>query len=49
VKIRLTGLPAEVTDGIERLQKVFEVVSVSDPYPCRGLSRQVRVYVEVRG
>lgn len=49
MKIRIIGLPAEVTDGIERLRKVLDVVSVSDPYPCRGASRQVRVYVEVRG
>lgn len=49
MKIRLTCLPTEVTDGIERLRQVFDVVSVSDPYPCRGASRQVRVYVEVRG
>lgn len=48
MKIRLTGLPAEVTDGIGRLEQVFDVVSVSAPYPCRGTSRQVRVYVEVR-
>ncbi|WP_329258740.1 hypothetical protein OG417_21325 [Actinoallomurus sp. NBC_01490] len=46
MKIRVTGLPAEVTDAVERLRQVLEVVSVSDPYPCRNSTR-VHVYVEV--
>jgi hypothetical protein len=48
VKIRIIGSPAEAADAVERLRQVFEVVSVSDPYPCRNSTR-VRVYVEVRG
>jgi len=30
------------------LGELFEVVSISDPYPNRGRSRRVRIYVEVR-
>ncbi len=49
MKVRLTGLPGEVVGATERLAEVFDVVEVSEPYPCRGASRQVRVYVEARG
>ena len=48
MKIRLIGLPEEVTAGAERLGEVFEVIEISAPYPCQGSSRQVRVYAEVR-
>jgi hypothetical protein len=47
VKIRLEGTPQECQQA-PRLAELFEVVSVSDPYPNRGASRLVRVYVEVR-
>jgi hypothetical protein len=48
VKIRLEGTPKECAQAAPRLAEVFEVVSVSDPYPNRGHSLLVRVYVEVR-
>lgn len=48
MKMRLHGLPGEVDEAVQRLHGVFAVVSVSDPYPDRGPSRLVRVYVEVR-
>jgi hypothetical protein len=48
VKIRLMGLPDDVTEAIVRLRAVFDVISESPPYPCRGVSREVRVYIEAR-
>jgi hypothetical protein len=48
VKIRLEGTPTECEQAAPRLAEVFDVVSVSDPYPNRGRSLLVRVYVEVR-
>lgn len=50
MKIRLMGLPDEVetaVDVIARLAMV-EVLQVSDPYPNRGDSRMVRVYVDAQ-
>ena len=48
VKIRLEGTPEECQQAAPRLAEVFEVVSISDPYPNRGHSRLVRVYLEIR-
>jgi hypothetical protein len=48
VKLRLHGTPGEVAEATRRLVEVLEVVCVSDPYPDRGTSRLVRVYLEVR-
>jgi hypothetical protein len=48
VKIRLEGTRQECQQAAARLAELFEVVSVSDPYPNRGRSLLVRVYVEVR-
>jgi hypothetical protein len=48
VKIRLIGLPDEVMAAAERVADVFELVDTSDALPCRGNSRQVRAYLEVR-
>lgn len=48
MKIRLEGTPKECEQAAPRLAEVFDVVSVSDPYPNRGRSLLVRVYVEVR-
>lgn len=47
-KIRLEGTRQECEQAAPRLAEVFDVVSVSDPYPNRGRSLLVRVYVEVR-
>jgi hypothetical protein len=48
VKIRLEGTPKECAQAAPRLAEVFDVVSVSEPYPNRGRSLLVRVYAEVR-
>jgi hypothetical protein len=48
VKLRLHGTPAEVAEATHRLVQVLEVVAVSQPYPDRGASVLVRVYLEVR-
>ncbi|MFI0412437.1 hypothetical protein [Actinomadura sp. 3N508] len=48
LRIRLIGLPEEVLAGAEVLAEVFELVEVSQAYPCRGASRNVRAYVEAR-
>jgi hypothetical protein len=48
VKIRIEGTLEECQQATPQLAEVFDVVSVSDPYPNRGRSRLVRVYVEIR-
>jgi hypothetical protein len=48
VKIRLWGTKDECREVAERLAGVVEVLSVSEPYPDRGASVLVRVYVEAR-
>ena len=46
--MRLHGTPAEVAQATRRLVEAFDVVAVSQPYPDRGASVLVRVYLEVR-
>lgn len=52
VKIRLEGKEFACAAALEQLRIVFDIVSVSRPYPCRPRSGAgvgtVRVYVEVR-
>jgi hypothetical protein len=48
VKVRLWGTPAEVDQATRQLVEVLDVVAVSGPYPDRGQSVLVRVYLEVR-
>ena len=48
MKLRLHGTPEEVAEATRRLLQVLDVVAVSDPYPDRGASLLVRVYLEVR-
>jgi hypothetical protein len=48
VKIRLRGTADECREVAKRLAGVVEVLAVSDPYPDRGASVLVRVYVEAR-
>lgn len=48
MKIRLHGTEPECRDLAGRLPAICEVLSVSEPYPDRGASRLVRVYVEAR-
>lgn len=46
VRIRLRGTTDACCQAAERLAAVFQVLSVSDPYPDRGHSVLVRVYIE---
>jgi hypothetical protein len=46
VKIRLHGTEEECRETAELLESVLQVQSVSDPYPDRGRSVLVRVYIE---
>ncbi len=50
MKIRLMGLPTEVTPAVEALQQTeaLDVLQVDGPYPNRGDSRLVRVYIEAQ-
>lgn len=50
MKIRLMGLPAEVDQALIIISaaKPFDVVQVDGPYPNRGDSRMVRVYIEAQ-
>ncbi|GAA1005477.1 hypothetical protein Aple_051080 [Acrocarpospora pleiomorpha] len=48
MKIRLICLPEEATDAARALATGFDVIEISDPYPMRGTSRNVRIYAEVR-
>ena len=48
MKIRLWGTEEECREGAERLARVFNIVSVSEPYADRGKSSLVRMYCEVR-
>jgi hypothetical protein len=46
VKIRLHGTADECEEMVRLLESVMLLQSVSDPYPDRGRSVLVRVYVE---
>jgi hypothetical protein len=48
VRLRLHGTAAECQAATRRLAEVFDVVAISGPYPDRGPSRLVRVYLELR-
>ena len=48
MKIRLHGTEQECREAAERLREVVGVLAVSEPYPDRGRSLLVRVYVEAR-
>jgi hypothetical protein len=48
MKIRLHGTADECSEVAERLAGVVDALAVSEPYPDRGASVLVRVYVEVR-
>ena len=50
MKIRLTGLPAEIDQAIKALRDLpdLDVIQVDGPYPNRGDSRMVRVYIEAQ-
>jgi len=46
VKIRLVGLPGEVQSAADRIGQVVAVLETSRPYPRRGTSRLVSLYLE---
>jgi len=46
MRIRLTCLPGEVEAAIDAIRRVFDVLYVSRPYPCRGGDPRVRIYLE---
>jgi hypothetical protein len=48
VKLRLHGTRQEVAEATRQLGQVLDVVAVSPPYPDRGISVLVRVYLEAR-
>jgi hypothetical protein len=50
MKIRLMGLPAEVTPTLQAIRqtRTLKVIQVDGPYPNRGDSRFVRVYIEAQ-
>jgi hypothetical protein len=48
VKLRLHGTRKEVAVATRRLVEILDVLAVSGPYPDRGASVLVRVYLEVR-
>ena len=50
MKIRLMGLPAEITQTLTAIQQTstLDVIQVNGPYPNRGDSRLVRVYIEAQ-
>jgi hypothetical protein len=48
VKLRLLGTADECETALAVLRAHLDVIDVSRPYPGRGDSRQVRVYVEAR-
>ena len=48
MKIRLHGTEDECREVAGRLAAIVDVLAVSQPYPDRGASRLVRVYVEAR-
>ena len=50
MKIRLMGLPAEVNSTLKVIQETgtLDVIQVDGPYPNRGDSRMVRIYLEAQ-
>ena len=46
MKIRLHGTEEECREGLQLLEEIMLIQSVSDPYPDRGRSVLVRIYVE---
>jgi len=46
VKIRLHGAEDEYRETAELLESIMLIQSVSEPYPDRGRSVLVRVYIE---
>jgi hypothetical protein len=47
MRLRAHGTPEECRRVVDKLTEAFRVVSVSHPYPDRGPSTLVRVYLDV--
>ena len=50
MKIRIMGLPDEIGRVVELVcaTRELDVIEINGPYPNRGNSRMVRVYIETR-
>jgi hypothetical protein len=48
MRLRAHGTPEECRQVVDKLTGLFRVVSVSAPYPDRGASELVRVYLDIR-
>ena len=50
MNIRIMGLPAEVTQTLQAIRqtRTLDVLQVDGPYPNRGDSRLVRVYIQAQ-
>jgi hypothetical protein len=50
MKIRLMGLPSEVGQALTTIRdaKILDILRVDGPYPNRGRSRMVRIYIEAQ-
>ena len=46
MRLRAHGTPEECRQVVDKLTGLFHVVSVSAPYPDRGASELVRVYLD---
>ena len=46
IKIRLHGLPDEISAAKEVIKQNFRILSESDPYADRGESKYIRVYID---
>ena len=46
MKLRLQGTAEECEEAVELLGSIMLIQSVSEPYPDRGRSVLVRVYIE---
>jgi hypothetical protein len=50
MKIRIMGLPEEIEQAITAVREItaLDVIEVSGPYPNRGTSRMVRIYIDAQ-
>ncbi len=50
MNIRIMGLPAEIEQTLQALRqtRTLDVIQVDGPYPNRGDSRLVRVYIQAQ-
>lgn len=45
IAIRLIGRVEEITASVQQIRQVLDVIEESAPYPCRGNTQQVRIYL----